>query len=362
MNLTVKLAISYYKTIAVINEAHKVFLVQHQETNKIYIKKLLDVYNLAVYQNLQNNPVIGTPAIIELYEEDNRLTVIEEYISGNSLTDKITNSVLSEKDFISYALDLCDIINQLHSKNPAIIHRDIKPSNIIITSYNRAVLLDFNAAKFHSAAEAEDTVLLGTKGYAAPEQYGFGSSSQQTDIYSFGIMLKEMLSVVNDASDFFLKYMNTIIDKCTQLNPSDRYIDITEVKTDFLIFINPKQRKPLFKALKQYTLPGFRTKTPWKMLVAYSFYLVLAIIVFTAFITPNFDGSRLNSAIIAMYVLLTLFSTVACWTNYLNIQNLLPLCRHKNIFAHYLGVIILNSIILFILLATLYLIEITFFM
>ena len=72
-----------------------------------------------------------------------------------------------------------------------IIHRDIKPSNIMITEQNHVVLLDFNAAKLYTNASTNDTVLLGTKGYAAPEQYGFGSSSPQTDIYAIGVLIKE---------------------------------------------------------------------------------------------------------------------------------------------------------------------------
>lgn len=80
---------------------------------------------------------------------------------------------------------LCNILNALHSMTPPIIHRDIKPSNIIITSYNYAMLLDFNAAKQFSGQNESDTVLIGTPGYAAPEQYGFGSSSpKQTYILS----------------------------------------------------------------------------------------------------------------------------------------------------------------------------------
>ena len=192
MDLDQRLAISYYKPIAAINEPHHVYLVQHQETKKIAIKKVLDVYNLAVYAELYRNPIAGTPQIINYYEEAGQLTVIEEYISGTSLQDKISHTDIAPNDMLQYMLDLCTILEQLHLHNPAIIHRDVKPSNVIITSYNRAVLLDFNAAKYHTAAKDSDTILLGTQGYAAPEQYGFGQSSPQTDIYSIGILLKEM--------------------------------------------------------------------------------------------------------------------------------------------------------------------------
>lgn len=128
---------------------------------------MLDVYNLAVYAELYRNPVAGTPRIINYYEETGQLTVIEEYISGTSLQDKIRHADISPNEMLQYMLDLCAILEQLHQHNPAIIHRDVKPSNVIITSYNRSVLLDFNAAKYHTATKDSDTILLGTQGYAA---------------------------------------------------------------------------------------------------------------------------------------------------------------------------------------------------
>ena len=212
MDLDQRLAISYYKPIAAINEPHHVYLVQHQETKKIAIKKVLDVYNLAVYAELYRNPVAGTPRIINYYEEAGQLTVIEEYISGTSLQDKISHADIAPNDMLQYMLDLCAILEQLHLHNPAIIHRDVKPSNVIITSYNRAVLLDFNAAKYHTAAKDSDTILLGTQGYAAPEQYGFGQSSPQTDIYSMGILLKEMA----EASHCQNPYIDAVTIKCPE--------------------------------------------------------------------------------------------------------------------------------------------------
>ena len=230
MDLDQRLAISYYKPIAAINEPHHVYLVQHQETKKIAIKKVLDVYNLAVYAELYRNPVAGTPRIINYCEETGQLTVIEEYISGTSLQDKIRHADISPNEMLQYMLDLCAILEQLHQHNPAIIHRDVKPSNVIITSYNRAVLLDFNAAKYHTAAKDSDTILLGTQGYAAPKQYGFGQSSPQTDIYSMGILLKEMA----EASHCQNPYIDAVTAKCTQMNPAERYQSIGELRQALL--------------------------------------------------------------------------------------------------------------------------------
>ena len=85
MNVSPQRSISHYKTIAILNEDHKIFMVQHQESNKIYVKKTLAIYNRSVYEALSTNPVNGTPKIIDLYEEKNQLTIIEDYISGQTL-------------------------------------------------------------------------------------------------------------------------------------------------------------------------------------------------------------------------------------------------------------------------------------
>ena len=135
MDLDQRLAISYYKPIAAINEPHHVYLVQHQETKKIAIKKVLDVYNLAVYAELYRNPIAGTPRIINYYEETGQLTVIEEYISGTSLQDKIRHADISPNEMLQYMLDLCTILEQLHLHNPAMQHRNssVIPRDVVST-------------------------------------------------------------------------------------------------------------------------------------------------------------------------------------------------------------------------------------
>ena len=95
MDYSNRLAISYYQTIATLNESHKVYLVQHQETKKIYIKKVLDVYNKDIYLYLSSHHLKGIPEIIDLYEENNRLIIIESYISGCTLQEIIDSSSLN---------------------------------------------------------------------------------------------------------------------------------------------------------------------------------------------------------------------------------------------------------------------------
>lgn len=343
MNLTNRLAVSYYQVIATLNEPHHIYLVQHQETQKIYVKKILDVYSIDIYRKLHESPVTGTPRIIDYCEENNQLIVIEEFISGISLEEKLQNSSFTIDDVLAYMLDLCNILEQLHSMEPAIVHRDIKPSNVIITNYNRAILLDFNAAKYFSAHSKEDTVLLGTHGYAAPEQYGFGASSPQTDIYSLGVLLKEMLAVIPNPS----KQLELIADTCTRLEPSKRYQTVLELKNE--LFSTSKSPTTIPKTSKYSPLlpPGFRTKTPWKMIVASVGYLFIMWLSLTLEVAETYGFTLWFERFFCL--LIQLFVVFECF-NYLNIQRLFPLCKHPNKVVHYIGIVLLNicTIIIFI--------------
>ncbi|MCR4746258.1 MAG: protein kinase, partial [Lachnospiraceae bacterium] len=193
MDTAARLAVSYYKEIGVLDEEHKVFIVQHIESSHIYVKKVLDVYNESVFIKLRDKPVPGIPKIFDVVNMDGQLIIIEEYISGDTLEQRLANGALPAYEALSVTLSLCDIVEKLHSFNPPIIHRDIKPSNIILTSDGRVQLIDLNAAKTCTDDKDRDTRLLGTVGYAAPEQYGFGTSNVQTDIYAIGMLLNTML-------------------------------------------------------------------------------------------------------------------------------------------------------------------------
>lgn len=226
-----KLPISYYREIASLNEAHQIKIVQHIDTGKIYLKKTLGVYNLLVYEQLFKNPVKNTPRIYAMYEHDNLLTVIEEYISGDSLQEIVDIcGFLSESDTVSHIIKLCDILSDLHSMSPAIVHRDIKPSNIILTEDERIVLIDMNAARQSITEKSRDTRLIGTEGFAAPEQFGFGNSSCRSDIYAVGNLIKALIGSENSPSAPISAKLNAVVNKCLQINPKDRYPTASQLK------------------------------------------------------------------------------------------------------------------------------------
>lgn len=352
MDYAGRLEISYYNTIAAINSVHKIYLVQHQETKKIYIKKILDIYNPHIYKYLMEHRIAGIPRLYNVYEENGQLTLIEEFISGISLQEMIEDGALSPDLIIQLVGELCGILEKLHVLSPPVIHRDIKPSNIIITPCGHAVLIDFNAAKFLTDAAGHDTVLLGTKGYAAPEQYGFGSSTPQTDIYALGILLKELSSALPVPTNIF----NAIISKCTEMNPSDRMETVQELKAEIekLQDCDGGSHNAACPPQKNFAPPGFRTKTPWKMLIAFITYLFIFWAGLSMEIKDVTASHLWLERIAALFIML---SVVFCCFNYCNIRRFIPLCANKHPFIRYLGVLILNFAIIFLLLLVTLLLE-----
>lgn len=351
MDASCRSNISCYKTIAVINEAHNIFLVQHQISHKIYIKKILDIYNLPIYVYLRQNKIIGIPQVIEICEQDNRLTVIEEYISGVSLQELMVTGQLTAASVSHYICDLCDILEKLHSLPAPIIHRDIKPSNIIITPCNHAVLIDFNAAKYLTNINSTDTILLGTKGYAAPEQYGFGSSTPQTDIYALGILLKELTSALPAPTDAF----TLIINKCIQIDPSNRFESVSSLKQEIQgKSKNPQNTSSDSHSWQSFLPPGYRTLTPWKMIISTSVYLFI----FWFFLsidlkTVSASALWLERISCLFIMLLIIFFNF----NYCNMQRFWPLCNHKNRIIHYLGILVLDVFMAFSLFTMMVILE-----
>lgn len=363
------LAISYYDQVAVLNEEHHVYLVQHKTSKKIFVKKELSVYNKALYEQLKDNPISGLPRIYELCEEDKKLIVIEEYICGDTLEELVeSGTLISMEEVSNYMLQLCDIVMKLHNCNPAIIHRDIKPSNVMLTQFGHIVLLDLNAAKYESFDKAEDTMLLGTKGYAAPEQYGFGASSLQTDIFAMGTLLKYLTCGDINADVEKTNAFSKVIAKSTQLDAKRRYSSVLQlsraiekvvagkgIEVESLARYHVKQLLPV----QQFFPPGFRSNNPIHMMLAVLIYLL--IIVVSANVTvENATPADLLFNKISVGVVLFLTSLFAA--NYLNVQRFLPYTKHSNIVVRAGFLFVYTCLVFVILVGIVVLFENLFFL
>lgn len=342
MDIQERLSMSYYKEIAVINESHKISLVQHQQTQKIFVKKILDVYNPDIYSYLKDHPIPHTPKIYEIFECENRLTIIEEYVSGDTLESLLEQGIsFTNAEIRNIVIQLCDILTDLHECEPPIIHRDIKPSNIMKTPSGEIVLLDLNAAKYQSFEKTEDTTLLGTKGYAAPEQYGFGVSNVQTDIYALGMLMNTLASGGFSATVCKNSEFSPIIKKCIRLKPSERYKDMLSIKKVLQNAVPVTNSSKAPKDWKRFLPPGFRTLNPFHMLVSSAGYLMIFWLCLTLKVE---DATPTGLIIERIFCFIIFLSIVLCTCNYLNLQRFFPPCSTHNKPLKILSVILLDFI------------------
>lgn len=202
------------------SEKSTVLLVRETDGEQVFVQKILKGRH-DVYSELLNCPHPYLPEIYGVAASGDATTVIEEYIDGQSLG----SAGLSEKQLRDALKELCVVLEFLHGKG--IIHRDIKPSNLILARDGHIRLIDFDAARMGKDAleQEQDTRLLGTRGYAPPEQYGFAQTDTRADIYSLGVTLKQLLGP--KAEKYCYK---KIIRKCTDLNPDKRYQSVKQVQ------------------------------------------------------------------------------------------------------------------------------------
>lgn len=212
-----------YEEIKVLKQSpkSKVQLVRQKDGEQFFIRKILKGRH-PVYAALQNCKHPFLPRLYDVSISESDTTVIEEYIDGRPLG----SMELSEKQLLGAMKELCSVLEYLHGKN--IIHRDIKPSNIILAEDEHIRLIDFDAARMFKDDLEQDTRRLGTRGYAPPEQYGFAQTDARTDIYALGVTMKQLLG--DKAGKFRYRRM---IQKCTNLNPDERYRSIGQVKRAF---------------------------------------------------------------------------------------------------------------------------------
>jgi len=193
-----------------------------------------------------DHPVL--PRIVDILEKEGTIYVVMDYIEGLAM-DRVleTEGAQPQEKVIQWAKDLSSALEYLHSMDPPIIYRDMKPSNIMLKPDGNIKLIDFGIAKEFKEENIADTTALGTRGYAAPEQFGDSAghgvykTDERTDIYCLGATLYHLVTGMNPAKppyeirpvrewDPSLSVgLENILLKCTQPNPEDRYQTCSEL-------------------------------------------------------------------------------------------------------------------------------------
>lgn len=374
------LALAGYRQIAVIDSGHGVTLVQHAASGRVYVKKVLDIYNAEVYGYLRDHHVRGTPEIVDVVEKDGTLTVIEEYVSGQTLREFLDNgNRFSRYEAAEIIVQLCKILEQLHSAKPPILHRDIKPSNVMLTSEGNIRLLDMNAARRADPEKTQDTRLIGTQGYAAPEQYGFGSSGIQTDLYAAGVLLCELVTgklpkealISSKNPGLFSKKtepsagdgkalpkspaserkklggLAAIVRKCTRIDPKTRYKSARALREELEAYLDRSSGTGREKTyFQKYLPPGFRSGSPVNMLTASVGYIILVSLSLT------FTAKDILPGLMTLIerILLFIFGAGIIFfsANYLDVWSVLQINRIRNPYLKTLAVLAADTLLAFI--------------
>lgn len=181
-----------------------------------------------VYRKLQNASPNHMPRIESVTERDGKTFVVEEYIQGDTLAFLLEAQPLPEESAKDILLQLCNALECLHTMG--IVHRDIKPENVILRG-GEAVLIDFDVSRVCKPEHRSDTQVMGTSGYAAPEQYGFSQTDGRADIYALGIMLNEMLTKEHPSKHLTESVFRPIVEKCIEVNADKRFASVGQLRS-----------------------------------------------------------------------------------------------------------------------------------
>ena len=376
MTLQEESRLSFYRELTVLDGKQNIVLVQDIRNSELCVKKTLDIYSRDVYEQLASARLEGVHEVKECIADDGKLIVVEEYVQGRSLKQLLDeHGLINEAQAYDIAVQLADILVRLHQLEPAIVHRDIKPSNIIIEKNGHVNLIDFNAARHVNADKNEDTRMLGTVYFAAPEQFGFGQSDERTDIYGLGATINYIMTGDKPGAGIAECSFSDILKKCLMVDAKDRYQSAAELRRvlDMLSYCTAqdngkdrtafgedstlsvvrtwrnirdtfvkmyrkyqKRNYDINNSWRRYLPPGFRRLNVVYCLIALVWYTVIVWITISFAVTDGRTGIPVTGVELTMYkiVLFVLLFGLTMWFgNYLNIRRKLPGMKKINVLS-----------------------------
>ena len=233
-----------------------VYLAMNEKANKQWAIKEMRKEKNKNYEIMKQSLITETnllkelkhpylPSIADIIESDDTIIIVMDYVEGRPLSDILAEEGTIEEDKVAdYAIQLCDVLDYLHSQNPPIIYRDLKPANIMLRPDGKITLIDFGTARKYNYDSVSDTTCLGTIGYAAPEQFAGETLRQtdaRTDIYNLGATMYHLLTGVNPSEPPYELYpirrwdeslsngLEKIILRATRKDPDKRFNDCKEM-------------------------------------------------------------------------------------------------------------------------------------
>lgn len=267
-----KLLLWQFREIGQINK--NTVVVYNDYLQRQMILKILPRQNLPVLKDIMK---IKHPNLMEIYDvmdDGINCNCLCEFVFGNNLDKIVYNKMgVDPKIAEKWMVQLCSGVESLHNRN--IIHRDITPNNVMIDYEGNIKLIDFNISREKKQSASRDTTVMGTAGYASPEQFGFTQTGFGADIYAMGVLLNFMLTGKMPNEKLCSGKYASIVKKATQIKEEDRYSNVYQME---LALQGNGNEKLSFADKFLLNLPGFRSnKTSHKVIaiIGYVLYFIL---------------------------------------------------------------------------------------
>lgn len=196
-----------------------VLRIRNKQLNKDLVLRSFST-KIDAYSELYKIKCDNLPLIYDVIDLDDGQIVLEEFIDGLTIEQVMQSGKYNYSGAKKVIYSVCCGLCALHELG--LVHRDVKPENVIIDNNGRVVLIDFNASRKQSQ-NSKDTVIMGTVGYASPEQLGLSQTDARTDIYAVGVLLNVMITGEHPSKKLARGKAKGIIKKCTLLNANERY-------------------------------------------------------------------------------------------------------------------------------------------
>lgn len=190
---------------------------------------------MEIMKKMADRKLSGIPKAYRIFEENGEVYLVREYIEGMSLAQMVLQKGgISEAEICRISRKICQTAEQFQNPDEPMIHRDIKPENIVVTPGGEVVFIDFGTMRSYKKDGSRDTFVVGTRGTAAPEQYGYTQTDQRTDVYAIGQTMLYMVSESyekNQLSECAVsRRMKKIIEKACSFEPDKRYGDAAQLR------------------------------------------------------------------------------------------------------------------------------------
>lgn len=272
-----------YERLCLWDEKSRIYLVQKTGTNQLAVQRHVPKEKLSVYREIQKIPSPHLAKIYDICIQDEDILVTEEFLNGETLEMLLEEKgCLEEEVAISYITEICQGVSKLNEHE--IIHKDLTLANIMLTFDGTIKVFDYDIASL-LLEENMDRKILGTYGYTSPERFGYEKAGYGIDVYSIGILLNLLLTGAEPKEKLYngSGRIRRIIEKAVLFDTKKRYQSVERLRAD-LCEETPSDAKGFEKVFR--TIPGFRTMTLWKM--------ILAAVGYFLFFSADFLGSIIN--------------------------------------------------------------------